>query len=56
MTVMKKTGLFLFDNYANEEIRQRYRFNRENLQSIVDLVHDDLLRKTDRACALSVLL
>ena len=55
MIVQKKTGLFLLDNYANEEMT-RYRFSRGNLQSIIDLVYDDLLRKTDRACVLSVLL
>lgn len=45
---------YLLQNFTDDEIRQRYRFNRENIQHIIDLVHDDLVRETDRNCALSV--
>ena len=45
----------LLDNtYPDKEIRERYRFNRENIGYICDLLYDDLARDTMRNQALSV--
>ena len=42
--------------YIIEKKRQKLRFNKENLQYIINLVHDDLVRETFRNCAMSDLL
>ena len=45
----------LLDNtYPDKELRERYRFNRENIGYICDLLYDDLARDTMRNQALSV--
>ena len=44
----------LLDTYPDEEIRERYRFNRENIAYICELLYDDLARETMRNQALSV--
>jgi hypothetical protein len=44
----------LLDVFTNEEIRARYRFTRESIYFICDLLHDDLVRPTNRNHALSV--
>ena len=45
---------YLLEHYKNEEIRQKCRFNRENLQYIIDLVHKSLAQETDGNCELFV--
>ena len=44
----------IFDTYTDAEIRERYRFNRANIDYICNLLHDDLVRDTHRNHALSV--
>ena len=45
----------LWDNtYSDNDIRQRFRFRRDSIQFIIDTVHDDLVRPTNRNHALSV--
>ena len=44
----------LLDVYTEEEIRDRYRFRRDSIEFICDLVYDDLVRPTQRNRALSV--
>ncbi|VDI64052.1 Hypothetical predicted protein [Mytilus galloprovincialis] len=41
-------------NLSNEELRERYRFGREGLTFISNLVSDDITRKTQRNHALTV--
>ena len=47
-----KTRLYIIE----KKKRQKWRFDKENLQYIINLVHDDLVRETFRNCAMSVLL
>ncbi|CAG2213576.1 HARBI1 [Mytilus edulis] len=42
-------------NLSNEELRERYRFGREGITFISNLVSDDITRKTRRNHALTVL-
>ena len=44
----------LADVYTEEEIRQRFRFTRRSINIICNLVHDYLVRPTQRNQALSV--
>ena len=44
----------LLDTYTDEEIRERYCFNRDSIAFICVLVRDDLERPTKRNHALSV--
>ena len=45
----------LWDNsFTDDEIRQRFLFRRDSILFIVDVVHDDLVRPTNRNHALSV--
>ena len=39
-------------NYTDEELRARYRFGRESIQYITNLIETDLRRKTNRSHAL----
>ncbi|VDI44044.1 Hypothetical predicted protein, partial [Mytilus galloprovincialis] len=41
-------------NLSNEELRERYRFGREGINFISNLVSDDITRKTKRNHALTV--
>ena len=52
--VYRRRPDMLMDTYTDNEIRERYRFNRPNVEYICDLLHDDLARETNRNHALSV--
>ncbi|CAC5399721.1 HARBI1 [Mytilus coruscus] len=41
-------------NFSDEQLRQRFRFGRESIEYISDLLRDDLQRSTSRCTALSV--
>ena len=43
------------DGYTDEELRTRYRFEKESIQYINDLLADNLRRKTNRNYPLSAL-
>ena len=43
------------DGYTDEELRARYRFGKESIQYITDLLADNLCRKTNRNRPLSAL-
>ena len=44
---------FSFSDYTDDELRSRYRFGRESITFLVDLLRDDLERSTSRNHALS---
>ena len=44
---------FSLDEYTDDELRSRYRFGRESIQFLIDLLRDDLERATARNHALS---
>ena len=44
----------LLDSYTDEKIRDRYRFRRDSIQFICDVVEGDMRRPTRRNHALSV--
>ena len=46
---------FTVDGYTNEELRSRYRFGRESIIYITNLLEASLRRKTKRNNPLSVL-
>ena len=46
---------FTIDGYTNEELRTRYRFGRESIMHITDLLEEDLHRKTQRNHPISAL-
>jgi len=46
---------FTIDGYTNEELRTRYRFGRESIMHITDLLAEDLRRKTQRNHPISAL-
>ena len=39
---------FTIDGYTDEELRARYRFGKESIEYITDLLADNLRRKTNR--------
>ena len=43
------------DGYTDKELRARYRFGKESIQYITDLLADNLCRKTNRKHPLSAL-
>ena len=46
---------FMIDGYTDEELRARYRFGKESIQYITDLLADNLRRKTNHNHPLSAL-
>ena len=46
---------FTIDGYTDEELRARYRFGKESIEYITDLLADNLRRKTNRNHPLSAL-
>lgn len=44
---------FSLDEYTDDELRSRYRFGRESIELLVDLLRDDLQRATARNHVLS---
>ena len=46
---------FTIDGYTDEELRARYRFGKESIEYITDLLADNLRRKTNRNHPLSTL-
>ena len=42
------------DSFTDDEIRQRFRFRRDSIRYIIDVLYDDLVRPTNRNHALSV--
>lgn len=50
----RHVGRFTFEGFTNEELRARYRFGRESIMYITNLLADELRRKTQRNHPLSV--
>ena len=46
---------FTIDGYTNEELRRRYRFGQESIMYIINLLAEDLRRKTQRNHPISAL-
>ena len=44
----------LEQGFSDEELRQRFRFGRDSIDFLVDLLHDGLVRDTHRNRALTV--
>ena len=44
----------VFHNYNDNELRQRYRFGRQSMDFLIDLLKDDLERSTVKKTALTV--
>ena len=51
----RHVGFFTIDGFTNEELRARYRFGKESIRYITNLLAEDLRRKTLQNHPLSVL-